>query len=139
MRAKDYGAEDFDRILAINLRARGGIINGDSLITCAPLRDVVPYAMSKAGMAMEWGPRAVRVNGIAPGFFPMPRCAKLWESEPLKKRDQANTPLGSLGKVEDRVGNTTFRASTASRYLSGQTLRVDDGVCASINWPVDRP
>ena len=48
-----------------------------------------------------------------------------------------NTPLGRLGTVSDLIGAAIFLASSASQFMSGQTLRVDGGFTAGINWPIE--
>ena len=55
------------------------IINVDSLVTGTQLKHVVPYTMNKAGVSaltcglvLEWGPKGIRVNGLAPGFIRTP-------------------------------------------------------------------
>jgi len=160
MKAEDYSVEVFDWILDINLRGSfllaqaagkhmisrraGNIINIDSLNTYAPLRGVTPYAMSKAGLgmmtralALEWGRHGVRVNAIAPGFFPTDLSRKVWAEEKMQNWAHENTPLGTLGDVQDLVGSAIFLASAAARFVTGQVLRVDGGISAGINWPID--
>ena len=160
MKVENYTLEEFDWILDINLRGAfhlaqlvgrqmieqrsGSIINIDSLNTYAPLKGVTPYAISKAGismmtrgMATEWGPHGVRVNAIAPGFFPTDLSKKLWAQDKLRAWGEASTPLGKLGEVADLVGSAIFLASPASRFVTGQVLRVDGGVSAGFAWPID--
>jgi gluconate 5-dehydrogenase len=160
MKVENYTPEEFDWILDINLRGafvlaqlvgrhmierRGGsIINIDSLNTFAPLKGVTPYAISKAGvsmmtrgMATEWGQHGVRVNAIAPGFFPTDLSKKLWAQDKMRTWGEVNTPLGKLGDVRDLVGSAIFLASPAARFVTGQVLRVDGGCSAGISWPID--
>jgi gluconate 5-dehydrogenase len=159
-RVENYTPEEYDRILDVNLRGhflvaqavgrqmlgrgRGSIINIDSLNTYAPLTGVTPYAMSKGGvsmmtrgMALEWGPRGVRVNAIAPGFFPTDLSKKLWAEPKMAQWGKTVTPLGRLGDVKELVGAAIFLASEASAFVTGQILRVDGGITAGINWPID--
>ncbi|HEU5284700.1 MAG TPA: SDR family oxidoreductase, partial [Burkholderiales bacterium] len=160
MKVESYSAEEFDWILDINLRGAflvaqacgrhmiarksGSIISIDSLNTYAPLKGVLPYAMSKSavsmmtrGMASEWGPHGVRVNAIAPGFFPTDLSRKLWAQEKMARWGREVTPLGKLGELKDLVGAAIFLASPAAAFITGQVLRVDGGVSAGINWPID--
>ena len=160
MKAEDYSIEEYDWIVNINLRGAfvvaqavgrhmierksGAIINIDSLNTYAPLTGVTPYAMSKAGVLMmtralanEWGKHGVRVNSIAPGFFPTALSQKMWTQEKMATWAKTNTPLGKLGDVKELVGAAIYLASPASRFVTGQTLRVDGGVTAGINWPIE--
>ena len=160
MKVESYTPEEFDWILDINLRGAfllaqavgrhmigrlaGSIINIDSLNTYAPLKGVTPYAISKAGvsmmtrgMATEWGEHGVRVNAIAPGFFPTDLSKKLWAQDKMRTWGVTNTPMGKLGEVRDLVGSAVFLASPASRFVTGQVLRVDGGVSAGFSWPID--
>ncbi len=160
MKAESYTEEDYDWITDINSRGAwivaqtvgktmieqkcGVIINVDSLNTYAPLRGTTPYAMSKAsvlmmtrGLANEWGRHGIRVNSIAPGFILTDLTKKVWSDETMKTWGRSNTPLERLGDVSDLVGSAIFLASDASKYMTGQTLRVDGGITSGINWPIE--
>ncbi len=159
-RVETYTSEEYDRIINTNQRGlflssqavgrhmiaakRGSIVNIDSLNTFSPLKGVTPYAMSKGaismmtrGMATEWGPHGVRVNAIAPGFFPTELSRKLWADPKMQAWGKEVTPLQRLGEVEELVGAAIFLASDAGSYVTGQILRVDGGVTAGISWPID--
>lgn len=160
MRAEAYTPEEYDWITDINAkgawivaqavgkkmiaRQNGSIINIDSLNTYAPLRGTTPYAMSKAsvlmmtrGLANEWGRYGIRVNSIAPGFILTDVTKKVWSDESMQAWGKANTPLERLGTVSDLVGSAIFLASDASKFMTGQTIRVDGGFTAGINWPIE--
>lgn len=154
-----FTPEQYDYVVDINLRGAffmstevakrmfgqgsGCVINIDSLNTYAPLKNVAPYALSKAGvvmmtrsMALEWGPRGVRVNTIAPGFILTDLTKKLWSNETMQQWGLTNTPLGRLGRPEDMVGAAVFLASDAAAFMTGQVVRVDGGFTAGLNWPI---
>ena len=50
---------------------------------------------------------------------------------------KTNTPLGKLGDVEELIGTAIFLASPASKFITGQTIRVDGGITAGFNWPLE--
>ncbi len=152
--------EDYDFILDINLkgafllsqavgrlmveRGSGSQINIASLNTDRPLKNVLPYAVSKAGMghmtralASEWGPHGVRVNALAPGFILTDLTRKLWSEPKIQQWGLANTPQRRLGQPEDMVGTAIFLASAAAAFMTGQILYVDGGFTAGFDWPID--
>jgi NAD(P)-dependent dehydrogenase (short-subunit alcohol dehydrogenase family) len=160
MLSEKLSEDDWDFIVDINLkgpfllsqavakhmleRRSGSQINISSLNVDRPLLGVMPYAVSKAGMshmtrslAMEWGPRGVRVNAIAPGFVLTDLTKKLWSQPKMQEWGKTNTPLVRLGVPEDMVGASIFLASGASAWMTGQTLFVDGGFSAGLVWPID--
>ena len=86
---------------------------------------------------MEWGPKGVRVNGLAPGFILTDLSRELWSRPAMQAWGHANTPLGRLGEVEDLVGAAVFLASRASAFMTGQVIYVDGGMSAGLNWPIE--
>jgi NAD(P)-dependent dehydrogenase (short-subunit alcohol dehydrogenase family) len=157
--AEDYTEEDYDFILGVNLKGafllsqevgrrmlaagRGCQINVASLNTDRPLKGVLPYAVSKAGiahmtraLALEWGPRGVRVNALAPGFILTDLTRALWADPQMRRWAETNTPQGRLGAPEDMVGTALFLASKASEFMTGQVLYVDGGFTAGWRWPI---
>ncbi len=158
MPAEEFTEEDYDFVMDINLkgaflmstavgkhmleRGKGNQINITSLNNDRPFTQVLPYAASKAGMghltralAVEWGDRGVRVNGLAPGFILTDLTRKLWSDEKLQEWGRENTPQRRLGKPEDMVGTAIFLASDAAAFLTGQIIYVDGGFCAGRSWP----
>jgi gluconate 5-dehydrogenase len=159
MKAEKLTEADYDFIVDINLkgpfllslavgktqleRKKGNQINIVSLNNDRPLRGVMPYAVSKAGLgqmtralAMEWGPGGIRVNAIAPGFILTDLTNKLWAQPVMKDWAMANTPLKRLGVPADMVGAAIFLASDASAFMTGQTVYVDGGCSAGNAWPI---
>ncbi len=151
--------EDYDFVMNINLKGAyqmscavgkvmiaqqsGAIINIESLNTLRPLKNVLPYAMSKSalghmtkGHALEWGEHGVRVNGLAPGFILTDLTQKLWSLEQMQQWGKTNTPQRRLGTPADMVGTAIFLASNASAFLTGQTIYVDGGYTCGWNWPI---
>jgi len=92
------------------------------------------YGTSKAAeaglcraLAVEWGPKNVRVNTIAPGLIKTDFARALWEDEERRKRREATTPLRRLGDPKDIGGVAVFLASEASAFITGQMIVADGG------------
>jgi NAD(P)-dependent dehydrogenase (short-subunit alcohol dehydrogenase family) len=92
------------------------------------------YGTSKAAeagicraLAVEWGPKNVRINTIAPGLIKTDFARALWEDEERRKRREATTPLRRLGDPKDIGGVAVFLASEAAAYITGQMIVVDGG------------
>jgi NAD(P)-dependent dehydrogenase (short-subunit alcohol dehydrogenase family) len=120
--------------LASALKARqGSVINVASILGLRQAGNVLPYAVSKAGvvqltksLALEWARHGVRVNAIAPGYIETELNQEFWKSPPgqsLIKR----IPQRRLGKLEDLNGPMLLLASDSSRYMTGSVLVVDGG------------
>ncbi len=93
------------------------------------------YGISKAAdfalvrnLAVEWGPRGITANCIAPGLIKTDFSRALWENPKIATGVEDGTPVRRIGDPEDIGGVALFLASDAARYLTGQTLVVDGGV-----------
>jgi NAD(P)-dependent dehydrogenase (short-subunit alcohol dehydrogenase family) len=92
------------------------------------------YGTSKAAeaglcraLAVEWGPRNVRINCILPGLIKTDFARALWEDEARRKRREEATPLRRLGEPKDIGGVAAFLAAEASAFITGQMIVVDGG------------
>ncbi|GEK35328.1 SDR family oxidoreductase [Kurthia sibirica] len=97
--------------------------------------DTIGYNTSKGAvmtftkdLAVKWGQHNIRVNAIAPGFFP----TKMSNQTIVDGYDYIinSTPLGRLGTDEDLTGVAVFLASAASQFMTGQIISVDGGSTA---------
>lgn len=93
------------------------------------------YDISKAAdfslarsLAVEWGPKNVRANCIAPGLIKTDFSRALWENPKLAKHVESKTPARRIGNPEDIGGVAVFLASRASAYVTGQVIVVDGGL-----------
>lgn len=142
--------DDYDRVMAINLRSQvvltglavphiaaegcGAVVLMGSISAQRGNGAINAYALSKAGvsqlarnLAVEWGPKNVRVNAIAPGFIATELSKPLLESEAFMARRMQMTPLRRPGKPEEVAGAAVFLASPAGAFTTGQTITVDGG------------
>ena len=149
--ALETTAEDFDAVMAVNLRgayfltravARDLVANGKpgSLINISSQMgqvggvDRAVYCASKhalegmsKSMAIEWGPLGIRVNTISPTFIRTP-LAQVTLNKPERKRwIEEKIKLGRVGEVEDIMGAVVYLASDASALVTGTTMLVDGG------------
>ena len=79
---------------------------------------------------MHYAPHGIRVNALAPGFFPTRLSAGVVEniaSEQIKSL----TPLGRLGEAGEMKGAVVFLAAAASDYITGQIIAVDGGMTSA--------
>jgi NAD(P)-dependent dehydrogenase (short-subunit alcohol dehydrogenase family) len=117
--------------------AGGSIINMSSASSGPPLSRVLTYSVAKAGLnnltqylARELAPAGIRVNAIAPGFFPAEQNRALLSEERLRDI-VSHTPAGRLGEPHELVGAVVWLASAAaSGYVTGSIVRVDGGFSA---------
>ncbi len=98
---------------------------------------VTPSAMSKAAiqamtmsLAVEWGPKNIRLNAIAPGPFPTPNA---WEKlnpipgSSVGATQKEKVPLRRYGQMDELRALTIFLMSDACNYINGATIAIDGG------------
>jgi len=96
---------------------------------------VVPSAMAKAGvlamtrsLAVEWGPKGIRLNAIAPGPFPTPGAwERLVPREDLAATFETRNPLGRAGKHRELADLASFLVSPGAGYINGEAVTIDGG------------
>jgi glucose 1-dehydrogenase len=148
----ELSSEDFDKVLAVNLRGSflcareairhflaeekpGSIINVSSVHQLIPKPDYLGYSTSKGGMqnltrtlALEFAGRGVRVNGIGPGATVTP-INRAWIDDPEKRKAvEEHIPMRRAGDADEMAGVTAFLASDDAAYITGQTIFVDGGL-----------
>jgi NAD(P)-dependent dehydrogenase (short-subunit alcohol dehydrogenase family) len=118
-------------------RGFGRVINIASLQSTRAFPNSAPYGAAKGGVvqltraiAEEWSAHGVTCNAIAPGFFPTPLTAPVFNDPDRAAKNAAQTAIGRNGALADLDGITVFLASAASSYITGQTIHVDGGFTA---------
>lgn len=151
-RAEDESLTDFHYVLDVNLvgafhltqlvgrrmieRRRGSIVNVASIlgiVAAAPNRQAA-YCASKGGLinltrelAVQWARYNVRVNALAPGFFPSEATAELLDDEAGAAYIKRNTPMSRAGRSGELSGALMLLASDAGSFITGQVIAVDGG------------
>ena len=120
-------------------RGRGNIINICSVQSELGRPGIAPYTASKGavkmltkGMAINWGPHGINVNGLGPGYFKTELTEKLVADEQFTAWLLGRTPSRRWGDVEDLAGAAVFLASDAASFVNGHILYVDGGVTATL-------
>jgi NAD(P)-dependent dehydrogenase (short-subunit alcohol dehydrogenase family) len=122
---------------ARHMEAAGGgsIIIISSIGGAAGSPHLAVYDMSKAAdfslarsLAVEWGPKNIRANCIAPGLIKTDFSRALWENPKLAKVVEERTPARRIGDADDVGGVAVFLASRAAAYVTGQVIVVDGGL-----------
>jgi NAD(P)-dependent dehydrogenase (short-subunit alcohol dehydrogenase family) len=111
----------------VNVASISGLVAGDGC-------DTPSYAASKGAvvnltreLAVRWAPRGIRVNALAPGWFPSEMTADTLASADGRAFVSQRTPLGRPGRLDELDGALLFLASDASSYVTGHTLVADGG------------
>ena len=152
---EDFAVDDWHRLMRTNLdsvflvgqavarrmipRQRGKIINICSVQSELGRPNIAPYMASKGavkmltkGMAIDWGPRGLQVNGLGPGYFKTELTEKLVADQTFSAWLTGRTPSRRWGEVAELGGAAVFLASDASNFVNGHILYVDGGVTATL-------
>jgi len=144
---KDMKESDWNKVLDINLKSvflcsqeaakvmpeGGRIVSISSIASFVGFEGLVHYCASKGGinsmvraLALEFAPKKITVNAIAPGAIDTPG-ADVASNEEVKKQTIAMIPLARMGQPEDIANAVVFLASDKADYITGQTIIVDGG------------
>lgn len=111
----------------------GAIVNVTSVHAQVGFQRIAAYAASKGGvealtrtLAVEWADRGVRVNSLAPGYFPTELSSGLLNSR-WGQEIERNTPMARVGSSAELTGAAVFLISDAASYMTGTTVTVDGG------------
>jgi len=149
--ALDTDPADYDAVMGINLRAAyflsaeaaramtaagkpGSIIHISSQMAHVGGIDRAVYCASKHGlegmiksMAIEWGPKQVRINAICPTFIRTPLTEQTFSNPDRVAWIESKIKLGRIGEVADIMGAVQFLATDAAALVTGTSLLVDGG------------
>ena len=144
----DLTEEDFDRVMAINLKAAlfgtqfaarlmapgGVIVNMSSVNAILGIPNQIPYALSKGALkqltnvsALSLAPRGIRVNAIGPGTIMTAIARSIMTDQATEQRIMSRTPMGRVGEPEEVASIAVFLACGESSYITGQTIYPDGG------------
>ena len=149
-RIADYTLDEFDRVIALNLRAHFALLQvvapgmaergRGSVVSFASMRafQVEPgqgaYAASKAGLiqllrtaAAEWGPQGVRFNAVAPGVVRTPLTDQIAADPEWYDAYAQASALQRWARADEVAGAVAYLVSDASTYVTGSVLTVDGG------------
>jgi NAD(P)-dependent dehydrogenase (short-subunit alcohol dehydrogenase family) len=152
--AEDQDGADFDDVLRVNVGAQAALAGaaaramiaagaGGWMILMSSILGrragtgpgVAAYAASKLAvegltreLARQWAPHGIRVNALAPGYFPTAMNAPMTADPGRREALVARIPLGRAGAPDDIAGVAVFLASPAAGYVTGQVLPLDGGM-----------
>jgi NAD(P)-dependent dehydrogenase (short-subunit alcohol dehydrogenase family) len=149
----DSPRDDYDRVMAINLRGVWSCMKFElqqmrkqgsgAIVNCSSLGGLIggaqrgTYHAAKHGVigltksaALEYATRGIRVNDVCPGMIQTPMTDKMiaeGQGEELNKMLKTFVPMGRMGKAEEIADAVLWLCSSASSYVTGQSISVDGG------------
>jgi NAD(P)-dependent dehydrogenase (short-subunit alcohol dehydrogenase family) len=143
--------EAFDKIMSSNIKSNLWLCNlaipamaeqgGGSVVIVSSIgglrgsANLGAYGISKAAdfqlarsLAVEWGPKNIRVNCIAPGLVKTDFARALWEDQERLKRTVSTAPLRRIGEPDEIGGIVAFLASRSASFMTGSVIVADGGV-----------
>lgn len=123
-----------DKLAASRLPGGGSVIGIGSVTSFMGVAVVLGYGAGKTGLlgmtrglAVDLGPRGIRLNVVAAGVTESRMTAGMLGHEPSMSAVLARTPLGRVGTPADIAGSVLFLASDAASWITGQVITVDGG------------
>jgi NAD(P)-dependent dehydrogenase (short-subunit alcohol dehydrogenase family) len=120
-------------------QGRGKVINISSIDGAGGEAGLVAYCASKGGviqftraLAVEWAKYNIQVNGIGPGAFYTRPMAVVLDDEKLGPLRRKKIPLGREGRPEELGPLVVYLASSASNFMTGETIFIDGGELAKL-------
>src|SRR4051812_11042173 len=111
---------------AITIVSSIGGMQGSPLIGAYNISKAADLQLAR-NLAVELGPRNVRVNCVAPGLIKTDFARALWQNPKIARSAEASTPLRRLGDPDDIAGAVVYLSSDAARYVTGQCIVIDGG------------
>src|SRR6266567_2197291 len=149
----DSPREDYDRVMAINLRGVWSCMKFElqqmrkqgsgAIVNCSSLGGLIggarrgTYHAAKHGVigftksaALEYATRGIRVNAVCPGMIQTPMSDKMiaeGQGEELNAMLKTFVPMGRLGRPEEIADSVLWLCSSAASYVTGQSISIDGG------------
>jgi NAD(P)-dependent dehydrogenase (short-subunit alcohol dehydrogenase family) len=146
----DIPDEAFQKVMDVNIKSNHWLCNlvlpqmlerGDGSITIISSIGGLKgsavlgaYAISKAAdmqlarnLAVEYGPKGIRANAIAPGLIKTYFAKALWDNDEILKASTSGSALKRIGIPDEIAGAAVFLASDAGAFMTGQTMTIDGG------------
>ena len=104
-----------------------GGIRGNAVLGAYGLTKAADMALVR-NLAVEWGPKNIRVTCIAPGLIKTDFARALWENPEMRTHLEKMTPIGRIGEPDDIGLLATFLATRGGAFITGETIVADGGM-----------
>lgn len=103
-----------------------GGLHGSAILGAYGISKAADFQLAR-NIAVEWGPKGIRANCIAPGLIKTYFSQALWQDEKILKHSTEGAPLRRIGLPDEIAGAAVFLASPAGAFTTGQTIVIDGG------------